>query len=315
MRPSSMQELLNILSLHKGKPFFILGNGTNTLFADGIYNGLVIHTTALNQIKIINNPPEKSCLNENLKINQNSIPKTTVPKNLVSDNYKNAPENITNTNSNLTENFAFGEDVFLSVECGVDFFDLHKFLAENSLSGFEFAFGIPASVGGAIKGNAGAFNGACGDFVEEITIFQKGAVKTLKKGEFQFAYRKSSLGDDAVILSAVFRFKKGDKNLILQKQQEFWQKRKARQPLEFASAGSVFKKDGTVFPAQIIERLGLKGMRVGGAEISQKHAGFIINTGTSTASDIISLITQIENIVKSKLNISLKREIIIIPPH
>lgn len=259
--PEEMRTLLNLLTLHKNRKLFILGNGTNTLFSDTGFNGLVICTKNLSAIRT--------------------------------------------WGSDKTE------DVFVECECGVSLFALHAFLVENSLSGLEFAFGIPASIGGAVVTNCGAFGQEIGEFVESVEVFENGKTRKISKNEIFFSYRNSSL-KNYIVLKIVLRLKKGDKKYIIDKQQEILQKRKLLQPLEYASAGSVFKRQGDVIPAKIIEELDLKGFSIGGAQISRKHAGFIINTGGASATDVINLIKFVESKVFEERKIRLEREIIIV---
>lgn len=259
VEPNEMCEFINLLNLHKNKKLFILGNGTNTLCPDEGYHGLVIKTTRLNKIEI------------------------------------------------LEENDAFS---LVKCECGTSLFDLNDFLANNSLSGFEFSYGIPATVGGALIMNSGAFGDCVGNFVESIEIFKNSEITTVYKNQISFDYRKSSL-KDCVILNATFKFNKGDKVDILKKQKFILDKRNKLQPLNYPSAGSIFLKENGISPSKIIDNLGLKGTKIGGAEISCKHAGFIINSGGATATDILNLISLIESEVLNKKGLKLKKELII----
>ena len=259
VEPNEMCELINLLNLHKNKKLFILGNGTNTLCPDEGYHGLVIKTTKLNKIEI------------------------------------------------LEENDAFS---LVKCECGTSLFDLNDFLANNSLSGFEFSYGIPATVGGALIMNSGAFGDCVGNFVESVEIFKNSEITTVYKNQISFDYRKSSL-KDCVVLNATFKFNKGNKVDILKKQKFILEKRNKLQPLNYPSAGSIFLKENGISPSKIIDNLGLKGTKIGGAEISCKHAGFIINSGGATATDILNLISLIESEVLNKKGLKLKKELII----
>jgi len=195
-------------------------------------------------------------------------------------------------------------------ECGVNLFSLNYFLAENSLKGLEWSQGIPASVGGAVNMNAGAFEFSIGQFVEKVEVFEKNERKILDKSEISFAYRYSSL-KNIPIFRVWFKFEKGDKKEILERQSYYLNKKTTTQPMEFGSAGSIFKRNGEIIPAKIIDNLGLKGVRIGGAEISEKHCGFIVNKKNASATDVINLIKLIKTKVKNETGIEFEEEIII----
>lgn len=182
----------------------------------------------------------------------------------------------------------------------------------HSLSGFEFASGIPGSLGGAIYMNAGAYGGEMADVIKSVTYVKTGGEIVIAKNEdLSFSYRHSAFCDhqDFVILSAEIELKKGSKDEIKEKMHELNQKRKEKQPLNFPSAGSAFKRPEGYFAAKLIEDAGLKGFSVGGAEVSEKHSGFIINKGGATASDVISLVCHIKKTVKEKFGVELYPEI------
>lgn len=179
------------------------------------------------------------------------------------------------------------------VESGISLFQLNKFLQNNSISGLEWSYGIPGTLGGAIKMNAGAFNRSIFEFLEEITVLKNN--KILKIKDFKSEYRNSFLSDE-IILSAKLKLKSGNMRDILNKMNEYLNIRKEKQPYNFPSAGSVFKRNGEIIPAKIIDELGLKGLRMGDAMISTKHAGFIVNLGDAKAEDVIKLINIIKQI-------------------
>lgn len=185
---------------------------------------------------------------------------------------------------------------------------------ENSLSGMEFAYGIPGTVGGAVYMNAGAYGGEIKDIVSRVTCANvRGEIITYKADELDFAYRSSRfLASGEIILSADFRLQKGDPSLIKARMDELMERRKSRQPLEFPSAGSAFKRPEGTFAGLVIEQSGLKGYTVGGAQISEKHANFIINRGGATADDIMKLISDVKKTVKEKTGYELECEIRII---
>lgn len=185
---------------------------------------------------------------------------------------------------------------------------------ENSFTGLEFAYGIPGSVGGAVYMNAGAYGGEIKDVLSEVLAMDKeGNVKTFSLEESNLSYRSSLFQkNDMVILSAKFSLEKGDIKEITDKMNTLLEKRKSKQPLEYPSAGSTFKRPEGYFAAALIEECGLKGESVGGAEVSIKHSGFIINKKGATAKDVLSLIRKVKNVVYEKKGVVLEPEIKII---
>lgn len=185
---------------------------------------------------------------------------------------------------------------------------------ESGLTGLEFAYGIPGTVGGAIYMNAGAYGGEMKGVVVKVTcINRRGEIVTHCADELNFAYRSSRFTDsDEVILSADFKLQNGDSSLIKARMDELMERRKSRQPLEYPSAGSTFKRPEGTFAGLVIEQSGLKGYTVGGAQISEKHANFVINKGGATADDIIRLISDVKKTVKEKTGFELECEIRII---
>ncbi len=185
--------------------------------------------------------------------------------------------------------------------------------AENlSLSGLEFAWGIPGSVGGAVYMNAGAYGGEIKDTVFSVThIDKEGKIGTLKYDDLGFSYRHSVYKENGfIIIGATFRLKIDSRNEIRNKMDDYMSRRKDKQPLEYPSAGSVFRRPEGNFAGALIEQCGLKGKSVGGAQVSPKHAGFIVNTGGATSADIKSLIELIQTTVKKETGYDLKREVI-----
>ena len=185
---------------------------------------------------------------------------------------------------------------------------------ENSFTGVEFAYGIPGSVGGAIYMNAGAYGGEIKDVLYEVSAMDReGNVKVFSSEESALSYRSSVFQkNDMIILSASFSLEKGDLNEIYNKMKTLLEKRKEKQPLEYPSAGSTFKRPEGYFAAALIEECGLKGESVGGAEVSVKHSGFIINKKDATANDVLSLIKKVKDVVYEKKGVVLEPEIKII---
>lgn len=202
-----------------------------------------------------------------------------------------------------------GEKIY--VEAGYQLIKLSMDALNNSLSGLEFAAGIPGNIGGAIFMNAGAYKSDMSELVETVTFLDENLeLKTLKNEELDFSYRKSIFQkNNYIIISTVLKLNKGDKEEI----KALMDKRKARrlesQPLEYPSAGSVFRNPSEdIFAGKLIEDLGLKGYKIGGAKISEKHANFIINDGDATGEDIKALIDLVKAKVKEKYNIDLHVE-------
>ncbi len=189
-----------------------------------------------------------------------------------------------------------------------------RLAADHGLSGLEFAEGIPGSVGGAVFMNAGAYGGEMKDVVHKVeAIDEQGNLRTLCGQELGFGYRTSVFQTNGlVILTVYMTLKSGNTQDIRDKMAEFARRRQSKQPLEFPSAGSVFKRPEGHFVGPLIEELGLKGLRIGDAEISTKHAGFIINRGNATASDVLELISIVRSKVRESRGIDLQPEIRIV---
>lgn len=204
------------------------------------------------------------------------------------------------------------EENKITCGAGVSLTKLCVFALSQSLSGLEFAYGIPGSVGGAVYMNAGAYGGEMKDVVVSVThITSDGEIVTLDKSQLDFAYRHSIYKNtDDIILSATFELKSDNSEEIKARMDDFMTRRKTKQPLEFPSAGSVFKRPEGNFAGTLIEQCGLKGTTIGGAQVSVKHAGFIINIGEATCSDVLDLIKLVQNTVKEKTGYFLEREII-----
>ena len=184
------------------------------------------------------------------------------------------------------------------------------FAREHRLSGLEFAHGIPGTVGGGVYMNAGAYGGEIKQVVESVTVLtMDGALREYAGGEL-FSYRMSVFQNmPCVIVSAVFRLTPGEPETIQKTMHELMLKRRASQPLELPSAGSTFKRPVGGYAAALIDAAGLKGRGVGGAQVSQKHAGFVVNTGGATARDVLATITMIQEEVYKSSGIHLAPEV------
>lgn len=183
--------------------------------------------------------------------------------------------------------------------------------AEESLTGFEFAAGIPGTLGGALMMNAGAYGGEMKDVVEAVSFMDSTGQQYVVSGEeMEFGYRKSALSDtDCIITGATIKLKNGDKALIIEKMNELAAKRREKQPLEYPSAGSTFKRPQGYFAGTLIENCNLKGTSVGGAQVSKKHAGFIINKDNATTDDICRLIELVKDTVFKIHGVELEPEV------
>lgn len=200
------------------------------------------------------------------------------------------------------------------VEAGALLSSTAVFAYENGLTGFEFAHGIPGSLGGAVLMNAGAYGGEMKDVVLSTTVYNpKTGLQTLSGAENEFSYRHSRFSEtDDTILSAVVRLQKGDKESILKSMEDLSVRRRTSQPLEFPSGGSTFKRPKEGYAAALIEQAGLKGYTVGGAQVSQKHSGFIINTGSAGFSDTMAVIEHVRQTVLDKFGVELELEVKVI---
>ncbi len=275
-------------------PFFILGKGSNLLVADEGYRGLIINF-------------QFSIFNFSRFHRGSSMAKPSGQS-------------------------IFNSKIFKIVAgAGLSLRKLVNASVDRGLTGLEWAVGIPGTVGGAIWGNAGAFGSSMKDIVKSVEIIeiaddkiqnskfqipnkfkiQNSKFKILQNKDCKFGYRKSIFkkNKNLIILSAVLEFKKGEKNKIKEKMIEFSNYRKKTQPLNFPSVGSIFKNPKGFFAAELIEKCGLKGKRVGNAKISEKHANFIVNLGGAKATDVKKLIILAKEKIKKKFKIELKEEI------
>lgn len=199
-------------------------------------------------------------------------------------------------------------------EAGASLKSLCMFALENSLSGLEFAYGIPGTLGGAVYMNAGAYGGEMKDVLFSCKhIDADGNIGELSQDELDLRYRGSAYTDNGyTIISSVMKLKKAEKSDIKSAMDDKLQRRKDKQPLEYPSAGSTFKRPEGYFAGALIEESGLKGYAVGGAQVSEKHAGFVINKDKATATDVITLIKDVQKIVFDKFGVMLETEVKII---
>ncbi|MBR7032303.1 MAG: UDP-N-acetylmuramate dehydrogenase [Clostridia bacterium] len=257
--PHSEKDLLFVLDKLKEEDIrtFILGKGSNVLFADEGFRGAVVSTLSLDRV--------------------------TVDGNVV------------------------------AAECGASLTAVARHVARYSLTGLEFAFGIPGSVGGAVYMNAGAYGGEMASVVERTRTVDPftGIIRTYEREEHEYGYRESVFrGKNEVILSTELSLSTGNPDEIEERMADYLERRQSKQPLEYPSAGSVFKRCEGRFTGQMIEEAGLKGLTVGGAQVSNKHAGFIINVGGATARDVLELIEIIRKTILDRFSCSLECEMI-----
>lgn len=255
--PNNINNLKQMLKLiHKYNiKYFILGKGSNTLFSDKEFNGVIIKLDKLN----------------NFKIKQTEI----------------------------------------YVESGMILSKLVQASVKNELTGLEFAIGIPGTIGGAIYMNAGAYGNNMSNIVKSVIVLnEKFQIKEIPLEKLKFDYRYSIFQDNKnlICVAANIKLEHGNHDEIASKIKENLLKRKNSQPLEYPSAGSVFRNPEGNYAGKIIEELGLKGKNIGGAEISTKHANFIINKNNASSSDILNLIKLVQKEVKDKYKIDLKLE-------
>ena len=201
--------------------------------------------------------------------------------------------------------------VFVRVKAGTLNKDLSEFLCENSIGGFEFASGIPGTIGGAVFMNAGAYGGEMKNIVREVKLLDKNGRTVIKTGEeMEFSYRHSFISDGGfVALEAVLELKNADKDAVRAEIDELTRQRQEKQPLEYPSCGSTFKRPEGYFAGKLISDAGLKGFSIGDAQVSEKHSGFVINKGQASSEDILKLIDYIKEKVYESQGVMLSCEV------
>lgn len=200
----------------------------------------------------------------------------------------------------------------LYVQAGALLSQAAKCALDAGLSGMEFASGIPGSVGGGIVMNAGAYDGEMSQIVESVTVLNgSGELMELDRDTMEFGYRSSIIKNRPFIVTeAVLKLKRGEQESIRAKMDDFAMRRRQKQPLEYPSAGSTFKRPEGYFAGKLIMDSGLRGCRVGGAQVSEKHCGFIINTGKATSEDIAELMAEVQERVKERFGVWLEPEVV-----
>ena len=202
------------------------------------------------------------------------------------------------------------EGDIIKAEAGAMLSVIARKALDNSLTGIEFASGIPGTVGGAVVMNAGAYGGEMVDVIQDVDVIINGERKTLTNKEMDFSYRHSrAMNEEMIIVGVTLKLTPGNKEEISFKMNDFNSRRREKQPLEYPSAGSTFKRPEGYFAGKLIMDSGLAGASVGGAMVSPKHCGFIINSGNATATDIYELIKNVQNTVKEKFDVVLEPEV------
>lgn len=205
-------------------------------------------------------------------------------------------------------------DDTIVADAGSSLIEMTKQAQQASLSGLEFASGIPGSVGGAIFMNAGAYGGEISMVTESVVVLTANAtLKTIEKSNLDFGYRQSRVQEEGdIVLAATFKLRYSDSHMIQIKMNDLNARRVAKQPLELPSCGSVFKRPEGCFAGKLIHDAGLQGFQSGGAQVSTKHAGFVVNLGQATATDYLNVIHHVQEVVLNKFNVMLETEVRII---
>jgi UDP-N-acetylmuramate dehydrogenase len=206
------------------------------------------------------------------------------------------------------------EGTVLTAKAGASLAAVAKEAARHSLSGLCYACGIPGTVGGGVYMNAGAYGGELKEAIAEVeAVSEDGQIRTYTGDEMHFGYRHSRAQEEMLIITSVkFQLAPGDKEAILSDMKEFNRRRNEKQPMDVPSAGSTFKRPEGYFAGQLIDQAGLRGARVGGAQVSEKHAGFLVNTGNATAEDFLNLISLVQRTVQEKHGVWLTPEVRIV---
>lgn len=259
MIPENEDEIMEALDFARVRklPFYLLGRGSNVLFSDEGYPGVVIE----------------------------------IGRGL--------------------ERMSVHQEGMVMVQAGIGLSTMAVRLAEAGLTGFEFAGGIPGTLGGGITMNAGAYGGEIKDCIVSATVLnEEGNKMVLSKKELELGYRSSIIQKEKyIVLQGTFSFEKGEREKIFSDMKELNQKRREKQPLEYPSAGSTFKRPEGYFAGKLIEDAGLRGYRIGDAQVSEKHCGFVINRGHATAEEVRRLIEEVQNRVREKFQVELEPEV------
>ena len=304
--PGDVLELKKVIDCvrEKKERFFVIGNGSNLLVSDAGFDGVILSTHRKEDGKSrkdgfgLQEYREVSC-EEGAEILE-----TLCTKDLVSS------WNGEKLSAYLKREAGQGKR-FMMAGGGVMLSAFANGIAENGLAGFEFASGIPGTLGGAVVMNAGAYGGEIADCIlGALVLTEQGESVFLTKDELEPGYRTSRVQKEKmIVLLALFGFLDGKKEEIKQKMRELNEKRREKQPLNFGSAGSTFKRPEGMFAGKLIEDAGLKGYRVGDVMVSEKHAGFVVNVGQGTCEQAMAVIRHVQENVKEKFGVTLETEV------
>lgn len=258
--PKNVDEIMTLIRYCQEQelPYCVLGNGSNVLFTDNGYEGMIIRIgSAMSEIRVD------------------------------------------------------GTSVY--AQAGAILARVASLVYEAGLTGMEFAAGIPGSIGGAIVMNAGAYGGEMKDIVSYVEVLStNGSFRRYTGDEMEFSYRHSIIDADKIVVGVGLTLEHGDKTAILDRMNELAEARRSKQPLEYPSAGSTFKRPQGYFAAKLIDDSGLRGYRVGGAMVSEKHCGFVVNVGQASSADVQAVMRHVQDVVKEKYGVVLEPEVRII---
>ena len=256
--PPDIETLRLTISLCKeyGLPYYIIGNGSNLLFGDKGFRGVIIQIF-----------------------------------------------------HNISEVRREGD--YLFVEAGALLSKVANIALQGNLKNLEFASGIPGTFGGAVMMNAGAYGGEMKDVIESVRVIdEQGVIRTLELEALELGYRKSILMEKPyVVIDGILRLEKGNHQEIVDLMEEYKKRRTSKQPLDLPSAGSTFKRPEGYFAGKLVADAGLAGFQIGGARVSEKHCGFVVNVGDATAADVVALMEQVSHKVEEKFGVKLEPEV------
>ena len=291
----NLEQLIDNLNISKEKIKYNEPMAKHTSFKIGGPAQCFINAESVEEIKQICKVASKNDINLTIIGNGSNL--------LVTDNGINGI--VVKVNIKKFELEFSNDDVSLIVGAGNKLGEIAQKLLRNEITGFEFAAGIPGTIGGAVRMNAGAYGKEMKDIVETVKYMDyDGNIYEKSNKDLEFEYRKSMFAKNKfIILEAKLKLQKGNAQYIKDKMLEFEQSRKQKQPLEFPSAGSTFKRGTDFITAKLIDDAGLKGYRVGGAMVSTKHAGFVVNENNATAQDVLNLVKHINKKIELEIQV------------
>lgn len=274
--------------------YFVMGNGSNLLVDDKGYRGVVVSTRGKSSDKHLIKDSTVTLLDDVCIYSKGDSERAEL---FVEKGYLNSAEIL--KSKNLVH---AGSGILLS--------RLSSVIADSGFAGFEFASGIPGTLGGAVAMNAGAYGGEIKDVIESARVIVGNDIKVLRKDELNLSYRSSIIQKEhMIVLDALFAFDNGDKAEILTKIKELNDQRKSKQPLEYASAGSTFKRPEGYFAGKLIQDSGLKGYRCGDVMVSEKHSGFVVNVGNGTFEQAMNVINHVKEEVSKHFGVRMELEV------